>query len=200
MHIVGLRSGCVQQGLVPSTGKTLLRGEAGLSQVLVLSRQVMSDSSESLGAESGCRRSAGRGGCAAERAGEAGGGDGGRRGGGGSPAPLQCPRPPSHSLSDGNGQRGGAEEGAAGRWGGREKERIAAGAASVTLGRPATGRVPGGNLACGRSSHPHPPTPGDRIRPGAPPGRGVDPEASSRRRPRAARQNPAEEKPPPVSA
>ena len=52
-HIVGLRSGCAQQGPVPSIGKTLLRGEAGLSQVLVLSRQVMSDSSESHGAESG---------------------------------------------------------------------------------------------------------------------------------------------------
>ena len=53
MHIVGLRSRCAQQGLVPSMRKTLLIGEAGLSQVLVLSRRVMSDSSESHGAESG---------------------------------------------------------------------------------------------------------------------------------------------------
>lgn len=97
------------------------------------------------GRRAGCLRSAGRGGCAAERAGEAGGGDGGRRGGGGSPAPLQCPRPPSHSLSGGSGQRGGAEEGAAGGWGG------VGGGAKKNGSRPALPRSPSGDRRPGGS-------------------------------------------------
>ena len=77
---------------------------------------------------------------------------------------------------------------------GRGWERIAAGGASATPGS----RRPGGSRGSGVWA-PFPPR-GTGPGPGAHRGRGVDAEASSPKQPRAARPNPAEEKPPPVSA
>ena len=93
----------------------------------------------------GCRRrSAGRGGCAEERAGEAGegrgGGGGGEAAGRGRPHLRHCnARSRRVIISGGNGQRGGAEEGASGARVGTDRSRRCLGHPR----EPATGRVPG---------------------------------------------------------
>lgn len=99
----------------------------------------------------GCRRrSAGRGGCAERR----GGGEG-RGEGAASPAPLQCPQPPSHYLvrKQGAGRRGGRGFGT-----GVTLERIAASGASTTPESRRPGRSPGISLVGAPS------TPGDGDR------------------------------------
>lgn len=140
----------------------------------------------------GCRRhSAGRGGCAEERAG--GRGKGGPRGGGG----LTCATAmltAAESLS--RAEEGSRAARRKGLWG----HRGSAGDGSrLVVPRPsreqATRLVPG-DLSCGHPFHPRAWVPGT----GAYRGRGADPEASSPRQPQAARPSPAEGKPPPVSA
>lgn len=134
----------------------------------------------------GCRRSAGRGGCAEGR----GEGRAARRG---RPHLRHCNACSRRViiLGGNGGRRGG--RGLGGTWATRGTDR-----AQGCLGRPrepATGQVPR-DLACGRPVHPRERESGT----GAHPGRGVDPEASSPRLPRAALPSPAEKKPPPVSA
>lgn len=134
-------------------------------------------------------------GAAAARGAEAaprGGGRGGPRGGGGLTCATAMPAA-AESLSWAE-MGEGEGEGALGAHG-RRWERIAA---RGCLGHPresATGQVPR-DLACGRPFHPRE----RESRTGAYPGRGVAPEASSPRLPRAALPSPAEKKPPPVSA
>lgn len=108
--------------------------------------------------------------------------DGGE--GAASPAPLQCPPPPSHYLrrkrAAGRRGRGGFR--------GRGSDR--------GWPTPGSGRVPG-DLACGRPSHPRGP---DRERTLIWAAASIRKQVARGSREPPARPNPAEEKPPPVSA
>lgn len=120
----------------------------------------------------GSRRSAGRGGCAEERAGEAGGGERrrGRRGGGGLTCATAMPAA-AESLSQAEAGSGAAR-----------KRGLSGPRVGSRLAHPRERAGPRGPSLWA----PFPP-PGTRPGTDAHLGRGVDPEASSPRQPRAAR-------------